>query len=80
MTDVRINKVFPRVLTRTNVCAIMDSPNIGKEAVMDKQETKEEVLERVLMKLSKMTDEQVEKLILLAKEEGIDLISNEPRE
>lgn len=72
MTAVRMNKLSPMVLTRTNVCAIMGLPNIGKENAM-KQETKEEVLERVLQRLSTMDDDQLERLIRLSHEQGIEL-------
>ena len=73
MTAARINKLRPIVLTRTSVCAIMVSPNIGKEDTMQKQETKEEVLERVLIKLSKLSDSQIDELVRLASEQGIEL-------
>lgn len=72
MTAARINKLRPIVLTRTSVCAIMVSPNIGKEDTMQ-QETKEEVLERVLIKLSKLSDSQIDQLVRLANEQGIEL-------
>jgi predicted lactoylglutathione lyase len=51
----------------------MVSPNIGKEDTMQKQETQEEVLERVLMKLSKLSDSQIDQLVRLANEQGIEL-------
>jgi hypothetical protein len=55
-------------------------PNIGKENTM-KHESREEVLERVLMKLAKLTDKQVEELVRVAAEQGINLADqNEPRE
>ena len=41
--------------------------------VVRKRETKEEVLDRVLMKLSKLTDEQLERFVRLAREQGIEL-------
>lgn len=40
---------------------------------MQKQETKEEVLERVLIKLSKLSDSQIDQLVRLANEQGIEL-------
>ena len=40
---------------------------------MQKQETKEEVLERVLTKLSKLSDSQIDQLVRLANEQGIEL-------
>lgn len=79
MTAVRINKLRPMVLTRTSVCGIMGLPNIGKEFAMQERETKEEVLDRVLMKLSKLTDEQLERFVRLAREQGIELEEKEPR-
>lgn len=79
MNAVRINKLRPMVLTRTNVCGIMGLPNIGKEFAMQERETKEEVLGRVLMKLSKLTDEQLERFVRLAREQGIELEEKEPR-
>ncbi len=79
MTAVRINKLRPMVLTRTSVCGIMGLPNIGKETAMKEHETKEEVLDRVLTKLSKLTDEQLERFVRLAREQGIELEEKEPR-
>lgn len=79
MNAVRINKLRPMVLTQTNVCGIMGLPNIGKEFAMQERETKEEVLGRVLMKLSKLTDEQLEHFVRLAREQGIELEEKEPR-
>ena len=79
MNAVRINKLRPMVLTRTSVCGIMGLPNIGKEIAMQERETKEEVLDRVLMKLSKLTDEQLERFVRLAREQGIELVEKEPR-
>lgn len=79
MTAVRINKLRPMVLTRTGVCGIMGLPNIGKDFAMQERETKEEVLDRVLMKLSKLTDEQLERFVRLAREQGIELEEKEPR-
>ena len=79
MNAVRINKLRPMVLTRTSVCGIMGLPNIGKEFAMQERETKEEVLDRVLMKLSKLTDEQLERFARLAREQGIELEEKEPR-
>lgn len=79
MTAVRINKLRPMVLTRTSVCGIMGLPNIGKDFAMQERETKEEVLDRVLMKLSKLTDEQLERFVRLAREQGIELEEKEPR-
>lgn len=79
MTSVRINKLRPMVLTRTCVCGIMGLPNIRKEIAMQERETKEEVLDRVLMKLSKLTDEQLERFVRLAREQGIELDEKEPR-
>lgn len=73
MNAVRINKLRPMVLTRTSVCGIMGLPNIGKEFAMQERETKEEVLDRVLMKLSKLTDEQVKELVRVAAAQGINL-------
>lgn len=74
MTAVRMNKLSPMVLTRTNVCVIMDSTNIGKDMEMDgKKEVKEEILERVLTKLSTMSDDQLERLVRIAREQGIEL-------
>lgn len=61
------------LLTRQNKRAIMVLPNIGKEDTMQKQETKEEVLDRVLMKLSKLSDSQIDELVRLANEQGIEL-------
>ena len=67
-------------LTEQNICAIMVLPNIGKENIM-KHESREEVLERVLMKLAKLTDKQVEEIVRVAAEQGINLADqNEPRE
>ena len=67
-------------MTGENICAIMVLPNIGKENAM-KHESREEVLERVLMKLSRLTDKQVEELVRVAAEQGIDLADKcEPRE
>lgn len=60
-------------LTLPNICAIMVLPNIGKENTMQEHETKEEVLDRVLMKLSKLTDDQLERFVRLASEQGIEL-------
>lgn len=40
---------------------------------MQKQETKEEVLERVLIKLSKLSDSQIDQIVRLANEQGIEL-------
>lgn len=60
-------------LTERNICAIMVLPNIGKENTMQEHETKEEVLDRVLMKLSKLTDDQLERFVRLASEQGIEL-------
>lgn len=60
-------------LTEQNICAIMVLPNIGKENTMQEHETKEEVLDRVLMKLSKLTDDQLERFVRLASEQGIEL-------
>jgi indole-3-glycerol phosphate synthase len=57
----------------------MGLPNIGKEFAMQERETKEEVLDRVLMKLSKLTDEQLERFVRLAREQGIELEEKEPR-
>lgn len=79
MTAVRINKLRPMVLTRTSVCGIMGLPNIGKDFAMQERETKEEVLDRVLMKLSRLTDEQLERFVRLAREQGIELEEKEPR-
>lgn len=79
MNAVRINKLRPMVLTRTSVCGIMGLPNIGKDFAMQERETKEEVLDRVLMKLSKLTDEQLERFVRLAREQGIELEEKEPR-
>ena len=79
MNAVRINKLRPMVLTRTNVCGIMGLPNIGKEIAMQERETKEEVLDRILMKLSKLTDEQLERFVRLAREQGVELDEKEPR-
>lgn len=79
MNAVRINKLRPMVLTRTSVCGIMGLPNIGKDFAMQERETKEEVLDRVLMKLSKLTDEQLERFVHLAREQGIELEEKEPR-
>ena len=76
MTAVRINKLRPMVLTRTNVCGIMGLPNIGKEHAME-HETKEEVLDRVFTKLSKLTDDQLERFVRLAREQGIELDEKE---
>lgn len=59
-------------LTLPNICAIMVLPNIGKDSAM-KHESREEVLERVLMKLAKLTDKQVEELVRVAAEQGIEL-------
>ena len=74
MTTVRMNKLSPMVLTRTNVCVIMDSTNIGKDMEMDgKKEVKEEMLERLRMGLYELTDEQIDQLVLLAREQGIEL-------
>lgn len=74
MTAVRVNKLAPMVLTRTNVCVIMDSTNIGKDMEMDgKKEVKEEMLERLRMGLYELTDEQIDQLVLLAREQGIEL-------
>lgn len=79
MNAVRINKLRPMVLTRTSVCGIMGLPNIGKEFAMQERETKEEVLDRILMKLSKLTDEQLERFVRIAREQGIELEEKEPR-
>lgn len=79
MNAVRINKLRPMVLTRTSVCGIMGLPNIGKDFAMQERETKEEVLDRVLMKLSKLTDEQLERFVRLAREQGIELEEKDPR-
>jgi indole-3-glycerol phosphate synthase len=57
----------------------MGLPNIGKEFAMQERETKEEVLDRVLMKLSRLTDEQLERFVRLAREQGIELEEKEPR-
>lgn len=57
----------------------MGLPNIGKEIAMQERETKEEVLDRVLMKLSKLTDEQLERLVRIARGQGIELEEKEPR-
>jgi indole-3-glycerol phosphate synthase len=57
----------------------MGLPNIGKEFAMQERETKEEVLDRILMKLSKLTDEQFERLVRIAREQGIELEEKEPR-
>lgn len=57
----------------------MGLPNIGKDFAMQERETKEEVLDRVLMKLSKLTDEQLERFVRLAREQGIELEEKEPR-
>lgn len=74
MTAVRMNKLSPMVLTRTNVCVIMDSTNIGKDMEMDsKKEVKEEMLERLRRELYELTDEQIDQLVLLAREQGIEL-------
>ena len=54
-------------------------PNIGKENTMQEHETKEEVLDRILMKLSKLTDEQLERFVRLAREQGVELDEKEPR-
>lgn len=70
---------YNMVLTRPNICAIMVVPNIGKEHAME-HDTKEEVLDRVLMKLSKLTDDQLERFVRLASEQGIELGEKEPRE
>ena len=67
------------VLTMPNICAIMVLPNIGKDNAMKEHETKEEVLDRVLMKLSKLTDDQLERFVRLAREQGIELDEKEPR-
>ena len=58
----------------------MDSPNIGKESVMEKQETKEEVLEYILQEISKMSRDEVLELIRFANEHGFNLKKKEPRE
>ena len=79
MQTQRKNKLVDKVLTRQNKCAIMVSPNIGKENTMQEHKTKEEVLDRVLMKLSKLTDEQFERFVRLAREQGIELEEKEPR-
>lgn len=68
-----------KVLTRPNICAIMVLPNIGKEYAMQEHKTKEEVLDRVLMKLSKLTDDQFERFVRLASERDIELCEKEPR-
>ena len=67
------------ILTRPNICAIMVLPNIGKDNAMKEHETQEEVLDRVLMKLSKLTDEQLERFVRLTREQGVELGEKEPR-
>lgn len=67
------------ILTRPNICAIMVLPNIGKDNAMKEHETKEEVLDRVLMKLSKLTDDQLERFVRLAREQDIELDEKDPR-
>lgn len=79
MQTQRKNKLIGKVLTRQNKCAIMMLPNIGKEYAMQEHKTNEEVLERVLMKLSKLTDDQFERFVRLANEQGIELCEKEPR-
>ncbi len=73
MDAARINIFSSRILTIPNKRAIMVSPNIGKENAMQEHETKEEVLDRVLMKLSELSDSQIDELVRLASEQGIEL-------
>ena len=51
----------------------MDSPNIGKEAVMEKQETKEEVLEELYSKLSELSAEEISAFFRFCADNGVDL-------
>lgn len=69
-----MNNISRQVLTNPNKCAIMVMPRHGKDLPM-KQETKEEVLKRVLVKLSDMTPDEISQLVRTCKENGIDLIA-----
>ncbi len=54
------------------MCAIMVMPRHGKDLPM-KQETKGEVLERIFVKLSDMTAEDIAELVRRCRDSGIDL-------
>lgn len=66
------------VLTNANSCDIMVMPRHGKDRSMIKHETKEEVLERILVKLSDMTSEEIAEFVRRCENSGIDL-DTEPR-
>ena len=53
----------------------MVTPRHGKGFTMKNSETKEEVLKRLLVKLSDMTPDEVSQLVRTCKENGIDLIA-----
>lgn len=79
-TDNDENICSDCILTVPPLRGIIIVPNIGKDMDMDsKKEVKEEVLERVLTKLSAMSDEQLERFVRLASEQGIELCEKEPR-
>lgn len=69
-----MNDISHEVLTTPNMCAIMVMPRHGKDLLME-QETKEEVLKRILVKLSDMTPDEISQLVRTCKENGIDLIA-----
>lgn len=53
----------------------MVMPRHGKGFTMKISETKEEVLKRVLVKLSDMTPDEISQLVRTCKKNGIDLIA-----
>ena len=67
-----MNDISREVLTNQNMCAIMVMPRHGKDLLME-QETKEEVLKRLLVKLSDMTAQEITELLCRCKNSGIDI-------
>ena len=67
-----MNDISREVLTNPNMCAIMVMPRHGKDLLME-QETKEEVLKRILVKLSDMTAQEITELLCRCRENGIDI-------
>ena len=59
-----------KALTNPNKCAIMVLPRHGKEQSMH-EDTRAELLERIIDKLSEMTAEEVSELIRLCEANGI---------
>lgn len=68
-----MNDISCGVLTNPNKCAIMVMPRHGKGFTMKSSETKEEVLKRILVKLSDMTAQEITELLCRCRENGIDI-------